>query len=202
MIGILFKIIKLFCTKIQDKITTLIYLTETTCGENVTFLSSSKISNIRGDSQSIKIGSNSIIKGELLTYKHGGQINIGKDFFLGENSRIWSDTKIEIGDRVLISHNVNIHDNNSHPINNLLRAQHFAKIRDDGHPSIDPGLNGKPIKIGNDVWIGFNCILLKGIKIGDRSIIAAGTIVLKDVLPDSIIGGNPVKSIKKNEELN
>nr|WP_315153011.1 CatB-related O-acetyltransferase [uncultured Flavobacterium sp.] len=51
--------------------------------------------------------------------------------------------------------------------------------------------------IGNDVWIGYNATILPGITIGDGAIIAANTTVSKDVLPYSIVGGNPSKIIKK-----
>ena len=58
--------------------------------------------------------------------------------------------------------------------------------------------NGKTslVNIGNDVFIGTNCIILKGVTIGDRSIIAAGSAVIKNIPPDVIAGGNPCKVIK------
>ena len=53
----------------------------------------------------------------------------------------------------------------------------------------------RPI-IGNDVWIGINAIIMRGVKIGDGAVIAAGAVVTKDVAPYSIVGGNPAKHIK------
>ncbi len=50
--------------------------------------------------------------------------------------------------------------------------------------------------IGNDVWIGYNATIMPGIKIGDGAIIASETVVTKDVLPYSIVGGNPARMIK------
>lgn len=57
--------------------------------------------------------------------------------------------------------------------------------------------------MGNDVWIGRNCTIMPGIKIGDGAIIAANSVVIKDVEPYTIVGGNPAKFIKKrfNDEL-
>ncbi|ELA7570041.1 CatB-related O-acetyltransferase [Vibrio alginolyticus] len=52
------------------------------------------------------------------------------------------------------------------------------------------------IVIGNDVWIGVNAIILSGVKIGHGSIVAAGSVVTKDVPDYSIVGGNPAKVIK------
>ena len=59
----------------------------------------------------------------------------------------------------------------------------------------------KEINIGNDVWIGLNVTLLDGVNIGNGSIIAAGAVVTKDVLPYSIVGGVPAKLIKMRFDL-
>ena len=55
---------------------------------------------------------------------------------------------------------------------------------------------GKGITIGDDVWVGYNAIILKGVSIGDGAIIAAGSIVTKDVKKNTIVGGVPAKKIK------
>lgn len=54
----------------------------------------------------------------------------------------------------------------------------------------------KDIVIGDDILIGVNCIILKGVHIGDRSIVGAGSVVTKDVPSDTIVAGNPAKVIK------
>ncbi|WP_407947752.1 acyltransferase [Pontiella desulfatans] len=59
------------------------------------------------------------------------------------------------------------------------------------------GTKSSPIKIGNDVFVGTNSIILKGATIGDRSIIAAGSIVSGSIPPDEIWGGNPARLIRK-----
>ena len=75
-----------------------------------------RIRNIRGDSDKIVVGRHSRILGELLTFAHGGEIQIGEWCYLGEGSRIWSAASIVIGNRVLISHAANIFDNLTHPL--------------------------------------------------------------------------------------
>lgn len=55
----------------------------------------------------------------------------------------------------------------------------------------------KPSSIGNDVWIGCNTVIMPGVHIGDGSVVAAYSIVTKDVEPYSVVGGNPIKVIKK-----
>lgn len=162
----------------------------------VKFFPSSKVINIKGGQTNIKIGKNTSIRGELLTFRHGGEIVIGDYCYVGEMTRIWSASKISIGNRVLIAHNVNIHDNNAHPIDAQQRHEQYKKIISSGHPKEDSTLNEKSIIIEDDVWIGFNSTILKGVTIGKGSIIAACTLITKDVPPFVIIAGNPAQIIK------
>lgn len=153
------------------------------------------IQNSTGDNNKINIGSNCLIRGYLLVFNHGGEINIGDDCFVGPDSRIWSAKKIEIGNRVLISHNVNIHDNNSHPTDSKERHFDFIHILKFGLQKTNY-LNEKSIVIEDDVWIGFNSTILKGVRIGKGAIIAAGSFIKEDVPSFAIVGGNPAKIIK------
>ena len=96
----------------------------------------------------------------------------------------------------MISHNVNIADTNSHEIDALERHTSFKEIMQEGkHPDY-PTVKTKPIIIEDDVWIGFNSIILKGVTIGKGAIIAAGSVVTKDIPPFSMVAGNPAKIIK------
>lgn len=162
---------------------------------------SATINNMRKDKSLIKVKSNSHILGQLLTFAHGGQIEIGEDCYIGEYSRIWSAKKIVIGDRVLISHNVNIYDSLTHPICASARHHHFLEIVSKGHPNkID--LNESSVFIHDDVWIGAMSIILKGVTIGEGAIIGAGSVVTKNVPPWTIVAGNPAKIIRHLEQNN
>lgn len=166
---------------------------------SVKLIADATIENLSGNPQLIRVGANSVIKGQLLIFAHAGQIEIGQDCYLGERTYIWSADSIKIGDRVLISHNVNIHDTNSHSMDSVLRHQHFIKIMSQGHPVVnDVDIKSKNIVIEDDVWIGFNSTILKGVRIGKGSIIAACSVVTKDVPEFSIVAGNPAKVIKKS----
>jgi acetyltransferase-like isoleucine patch superfamily enzyme len=188
-------------TKLVDKITV--------CGQSnyfhsvaiihrdVRFLKGSQIYNIRGVCEAIEIKSYTIVGGHLLTFKHGGQISIGEWCYVGENTRIWSASTVKIGNRVLISHGVNIHDTNSHSLNPIDRHEHFVAISTVGHPEIVPNLESAPIVIEDDVWIGCNSIVLKGVTLGEGSIIAAGSVVTKDVPKHTIVAGNPARIIRE-----
>jgi acetyltransferase-like isoleucine patch superfamily enzyme len=165
-------------------------LTET--GPGVRFLDGSAVANIRGERAAVRIGAHSIIGGELLTFAHGGSIAIGKWCFVGVGTRIWSAAGIVIGDRVLVSHGVNIHDSDSHPRDPGARHEQFVAIAQRGHPRFITGIAAAPVTIGDDAWIGFNATVLKGVTIGARSIVGAGSIVTRDVPPDSLYIGNAI----------
>jgi acetyltransferase-like isoleucine patch superfamily enzyme len=156
-------------------------------------IDSGRIYNLRGDRNAVRVGTGSVIAGHLLTFAHGGRIAIGSWCYVGANSRIWSAASIDIGDRVLISHNVNIHDCDSHPREPELRHRQFVAIATSGHPRELDGVAAAPIRIEDDAWIGFNVIILKGVTVGARSIIAAGSIVTDDVPPNSIVIGTTTR---------
>ena len=73
----------------------------------------------------------------------------------------------------------------------------YGKHRNNSGFEDSPIRDNEPVVIGNDVWIGANVIILPGVTIGDGAVIAAGAIVTKDVLPYSIVGGNPAREIRK-----
>jgi acetyltransferase-like isoleucine patch superfamily enzyme len=173
-----------------------------TCSGNVIFGHKASVFNIQKDIKKISIKENSFINGELTVYKHGGEIRIGQYCFIGEHTKIWSAKEILIGDRVLIAHNVNIHDCNDHPIDPKQRHLHYKSIISTGHPD-DIFLEEKKIVIEDDVWIGFNATILKGVTIGKGAIVGACSVVTKDVAPYTIVVGNPariVKTIKPENE--
>jgi acetyltransferase-like isoleucine patch superfamily enzyme len=157
------------------------------------FQRSSRILNNRGDPGAIRIGGGSVIAGELLVYSDCGRIQIGRDCFVGRDSRIWAAAEIQIGDRVLIAHNVNIHDSPSHSLSARERHEHFqaifrgreARIRD---------VPRELIRIDDDAWIGYNASVMRGVHIGRGAIVAAGAVVTRDVAPFTIVAG-PVATV-------
>ncbi len=106
-----------------------------------------------------------------------------------------SAVSITIGDCVMISHDVFIYDNNNHPLNP--RARHellMSRFRADLNSWQNSA--SAPVVIGDDVWIRFDVIVLKGVTIGRGAIIGAGSMVTKDVPPFAVAAGNPCRVIK------
>lgn len=115
-------------------------------------------------------------------------ITIGNN--VGMSSTVlWAHKKITIGNHVKIGGNCIIIDTDAHNMDFKLRRS----------PSTDWGVSS-PVVIEDDVFIGMNCLILKGVTIGARSIIAAGSVVTKSIPADCIAGGNPAKVIKRISE--
>jgi acetyltransferase-like isoleucine patch superfamily enzyme len=164
-------------------------------GPGARLMRTARIRNIRGDSDCITVGANSIIRGELLTFAHGGKIEIGSWCYVGESSRIWSASLVQIGNRVLIAHNVNVFDNLTHPINPAERHKQIQELFTRGHPrKLD--LDEKPVRIEDDTWIGAGAFIMRGVRIGARAIVAAGSVITKDVAADAVVAGNPAFVVK------
>lgn len=164
-------------------------------GHSTRLLPTARIYNIGGPNSRIAIGSNSIIAGELLVFPHGGRIVVGNWCFIGPGTRLWSGASIRIGDRVLIAHNVNIFDNLTHPLDAAARHAQFKAIANGGHP-LQPELDDVPVVIGDDAWIGASAIVLKGISVGRAAVVAAGSVVTRDVPAYAVVAGNPARVIR------
>ena len=109
----------------------------------------------------------------------GKNINIGKNVFINSGCRFQDQGGILIGDGTLIGHNVVITTLN-HNFESELRS----------------GMKPAPVIIGKNVWIGASVTVVPGVNIGDNAIIAAGSVVIKDVEANTVVGGVPAKLIK------
>lgn len=119
-----------------------------------------------------------------------GKIKIGYGTTLGYNNFFAGD--ITIGKYCQIGSDVAIHASN-HPIHYL--STYINKNIFDGE--LKSLKDEKKVIIGNDVWIGHNVIIVGNVNVGNGAILAAGSVITKDVLPYSIVGGVPAKIIKK-----
>lgn len=118
-----------------------------------------------------------------IKFVNGNNISIGNNSGIGENSFIQDIGQVKIGDNVLMGPDIMIFTaNHSIEKSKLINEQGYIV---------------KDVKIENDVWIGARSIILPGVTVGQGSIIAAGSIVTKDIDEYSIVGGNPARFIKK-----
>jgi acetyltransferase-like isoleucine patch superfamily enzyme len=145
---------------------------------------------------SIQLKGRVICRGLLrVEYFGSGHIFIHPEVYIGDDCLISCSNSVEIGSYTMIAHGVHIFDNDTHPINWQERLKDWQLIVG-SESGVKPLVASAPIKIGQHVWVGFGSLIFKGITIGDRSIIAAGSVVTKDVPSDVMVAGNPAKVIK------
>jgi len=160
------------------------------------FHETARVDNMVGNRSAVDIGQFTHVRGELLTFAHGGEIRIGEYCYIGEGTRIWSARSIHIGNRVLIAHNVTIMDSLTHPIGATARHEHFRQIITAGHPR-EVDLGERAVEVGDDVWIGCMSVILRGVSLGKGSIVGAGSVVTENVPSWTIVGGNPARVIRE-----
>lgn len=121
------------------------------------------------------------------------------------SNRYFESPMVTVGDNCSLGHMLSLNVAERIRIGNYVRIGGLVAISDsDGHPidKIDrrtkpfPRESIKPVTIDDDVWIGRNVIILKGVHIGEGAIVGAGSVVTKDVPPRSIVGGNPARVIR------
>jgi acetyltransferase-like isoleucine patch superfamily enzyme len=148
--------------------------------------------------------SGSVIFGKHVSCYAGCSFSIGKngrcivgDFTLLNGALIMAEEKIQIGSHCLVSWNVGIADSDFHPLEpaqRLIDAHALAPFLKDRPPR--PKLKTVPVIISDNVWIGMNATILKGVTIGENSVVAAGSVVTKSVPPNVVVAGNPAVQVK------
>lgn len=134
------------------------------------------------------------IQGMICTKNEKARIEIGDRVGIS-SACIWAKNSITIGNDVNIGGDCVILDSDIHPIGYEYRRASYLKTID--IKEYDAKVCTAPIVIENDVWIGARCQILKGVHIGERSIIAAGSVVTRDIPADCIAGGIPCKVIRR-----
>jgi acetyltransferase-like isoleucine patch superfamily enzyme len=136
----------------------------------------------------VTVGSYAIIRPSNL---YGGEagvgLKVGNNSNIGPYSYIGCSGYIEIGDNVMMSPRVSIYSENHN-------------FSDPEIPMNEQGVTRSFVKIEDDCWIAANSVILAGVTIGKGSVVAAGSIVTKDVPPYSIVAGNPAKVIKNRKD--
>jgi acetyltransferase-like isoleucine patch superfamily enzyme len=100
----------------------------------------------------------------------------------------------------LISHNVNIADTDSHELSPLDRAEGFRHLITEGHATTKGGIVTAPVVIEDHAWIGLNAVVLKGVRIGRGAVVAAASVVTRDVPPFTLVAGNPARVVRQLED--
>lgn len=120
----------------------------------------------------------------LVAGRSGARIKIGNNVGIS-GAILYCSNEIVVEDNVQIGAGVKVYDTDFHPVNFLARREHKIDL-----------IETKAVCICQDVWLGANATILKGVTIGERSIVATGAVVTKDVPNDVIVAGVPAKVVK------
>jgi acetyltransferase-like isoleucine patch superfamily enzyme len=110
----------------------------------------------------------------------GRNIHVGRRVFINQNCTIYDLADVVIGDDVLIGPNVSL-ITSGHPVEPSRRRDFLI---------------GAPITIERNVWVAAGVTIIGGVTVGENSVVAAGSVVTRDVLPDTLVGGNPAAVIR------
>lgn len=110
----------------------------------------------------------------------GDNLRIGRNVFINQNCTIYDLGGVDIGDDVMIGPNVSV-ITSGHPIAPSHRQA---------------GVTAEPIVIERNVWVAAGVTIIGGVTVGENSVIAAGSVVTRDVPRDSLVGGNPARVIR------
>ena len=142
----------------------------------------------KGHSSILRMDENSILECQGFSFMYGADIilfkgsrlELGKGSFINSDCKIRCHKEITIGEGCAISHDFTVMDSDAH--------------------ELDGNRHTNPVHIGNHVWIGTRVTILNGVNIGEGAVIAAGSLVTKDVPAGSLVGGVPAKVIKEKVE--
>jgi len=143
----------------------------------------SPLNSFRLSSGKFSIGNHLHLEDQVKLYACQGEIEIGQNVFINRQCTIVSMKKISIGSNSIFGNNVSLFD-------------HDHNISTTKIPYKEQGYTYSEIKIGQNVWLGANSVILKGVHIGDNSIVAAGSVVTKTIAANELWAGVPAKKIR------
>lgn len=150
----------------------------------------------------VTIGERGIIKAQFIFESSQGEVHIGNNTQIGDAQFICR-TRIDVGNDVTMAWGITIYDHDSHSTNWAYRQHDNEQVYEDyvtyGNILVHKDLshvNSAPIKIEDKVWIGMDALILKGVTIGEGSVVAARSVVTKDVPPYTLVAGNPARIVK------
>ncbi len=140
------------------------------------------------DSGRLRIGEGTLLEpGCWLTLAPEAEIRIGSGCFLNRGTMLAAIERIEIGDHVMFANGCFVGDSDH-------------RYDDPDRPITEQGFVARgPVRIGDNVWFGVNCVVTGGVTIGDRAVIGANSVVTRDVPPAAIAAGAPAKVLREIE---
>jgi acetyltransferase-like isoleucine patch superfamily enzyme len=172
-----------------------------TAGKTSIFLPNFSIVNRTNNK--VVVGEASMIGATIIFEHQQAEVLIGNNVYIG-SSTIVCKNKVVFEDNILVAWGVTFYDHNSHSLDYRHRQQDIRQVVEDFNKNGGKYLANKdwstvrssPITIKQNAWIGMDALIMKGVTIGEGAIVAARSVVTKDVAPFTIVGGNPATFIK------
>ena len=152
----------------------------------------------------VYIGKNSMLGCNFVFESDDGKIEVGSNTFINSGSSLIARNHIKIGNNVTIAWGCTLYDHNSHSLDYKERQKDIERQNNDyrnGRNFIESKdwsvVKSKPIIIEDNVWIGFDSVILAGVTVGEGAIVGARSVVRQNVEPWTVVAGNPVVVIKR-----
>lgn len=153
----------------------------------------------------VKIGEDSVLECTIILERDVGTVYIGDRSYVGGGTQLVCAERISIGSDVMIAWGCTIADHDSHSLDWRHRAEDVrrwreglrfgvpeaARLKDWSHVAV------KPVVVSDKAWLGFGVIVVKGVTIGEGAVVAAGSVVTRDVAEWTLVGGNPARVIRE-----
>ncbi|RIJ32160.1 acyltransferase [Henriciella algicola] len=149
-----------------------------------------------GAPENVRIHGPTAIRG-ILKAEGDATIQIGKYTYVGDDTILSASQSITIGQATLLAHGVQLFDNDSHPTHADQREIQFRRMLGDKRIAIPLEIRSKPIVIGSRCWIGLGSAVMKGVTIGDDTVVAAQSVVTSDLPAGVVAAGNPAKVVRE-----
>lgn len=144
----------------------------------------------------VTVGAQSMVQARVAFDRPDASLTVGERTFIGASLIVIAD-RVDIGSDVLIAWGCTIVDHDSHALRFDDRRTDVVDwlrgAKDWSHVEI------KPVTIGDKVWIGLGALIVKGVTVGEGSVVAAGSVVTRDVPPFSLVAGNPARVVRELE---
>jgi acetyltransferase-like isoleucine patch superfamily enzyme len=164
-------------------------------GENTLITSDYAFKRFRGkEADALTIGSHCTMDGVHFAVGEGGKVSIG-DYCYFTNAVLLCELELRIGNYVVIGWNATIADTDFHPLAPAERIADAIACSPLSEGRVRPQIAKKLVVIEDDVWIGPNATILKGVRLGAGAWVEAGALVTRDVPPRARIFGNPAQVI-------
>ncbi len=148
----------------------------------------------------VNVGDDSIIEGRVVLSRLDALVTIGHRSFIGGGTTVDCSTSISIGDDVLIAYGGIVMDHNSHSVYFEDRKDDLLTWHRKEHRFSH--VTCAPTTIERRCWIGARCIILKGVTLGEGSVVGAGSVVTRSFGPNSLVAGNPARLIRVIDQKN